>query len=403
MNTTQTPELAAGATSRSRDRGIYVYIAVFSAVLNTVLLIAPVIAGQLSEQFSLTPGQVGFLFSVELGSFSLATIPAYLWLPRLNLRIATFVFTGIFIIGNVVSGLVTSYPQLLGVRLITSLAAGSIIVIILSISGRTGNRNRAFGIFVVSQLAMGALVLAIIPPIFVNHGVSAVYWGLAVLALLSLPVARLIPGTEFLRTAASAALPRPDRSRLPVGRIALGLLGVLLFYIALSGTWSFMVGIATGAGLAPDTSSRILSVATVAGIASAVTATIIGSRGNRAWLLAVGYVFMAVSILLLFGGPGVVRFAVAAIIFKFTWTFILPFILSSIADLDQGGQMMNTTNLMIGTGFAIGPAVSGVLIERMGGSFAGMLTLGVGGIAFSAICVLAIQKRQSKTTEGVRK
>ena len=33
------------------DRGTYTYIAVFSAVLYTVLLIAPVIAGKLIQQF----------------------------------------------------------------------------------------------------------------------------------------------------------------------------------------------------------------------------------------------------------------------------------------------------------------------------------------------------------------
>ncbi|NKX50768.1 MFS transporter, partial [Arthrobacter deserti] len=60
------------------DRGIYAYIAVFSAVLYMVLLIAPVIAGKLVQQFGLAPTEVGMLFSLELGAFSLATVPAYL-------------------------------------------------------------------------------------------------------------------------------------------------------------------------------------------------------------------------------------------------------------------------------------------------------------------------------------
>lgn len=55
------------AARAASDRGTYTYIAVFSAVLYTVLLIAPVIAGKLIQQFDLTPLQVGTLFSFELG------------------------------------------------------------------------------------------------------------------------------------------------------------------------------------------------------------------------------------------------------------------------------------------------------------------------------------------------
>ena len=68
---------------------------------------------------------------------------------------------------------------------------------------------------------------------------------------------------------------------------------------------------------------------------------------------------MALSIGLLFGSPALIRFAIAAVIFKFAWTFILPYLLSTLSDLSNGGHLMNTTNLMIGSGFSIGPIVSG--------------------------------------------
>ena len=82
----------SGLTSRS-ERGIYTYIAVFSAVLNTVLLIAPVIAGKLVERYGVTSLELGGLFSLELAAFSLASLPAFLWLRRINLRTATYLFT----------------------------------------------------------------------------------------------------------------------------------------------------------------------------------------------------------------------------------------------------------------------------------------------------------------------
>jgi predicted MFS family arabinose efflux permease len=223
------------------DRGAYTYIAVFSAALYTVLLIAPVVAGKLAQQFALSSTQVGLIFSFELGAFSLATVPAYLWLRRVNLRTVSYVAAMLVVVGNVVSGFVESYPVLVAVRFLTALAAGSITVILLSLSGRTSNPSRAFGIFVVCQLAMGALIIALFPPLFGAAPVSAVYWTLAGLTLLCLPVVRLIDG-DFMRratTPAAAMITAPAVRPAPV-KFVLGLAAVLCFYIALSGVWTFM-------------------------------------------------------------------------------------------------------------------------------------------------------------------
>lgn len=392
MSTVLKPPGAASAT----DRGTYIYIAVYSAVLYTVLLIAPVIAGKLIEQFALTPVQVGMLFSLELGAFSLATVPAYLWLKRVNLRTATYLFTAVVIIGNVVSGFLDDFGMLMAARVVTSLAAGSITVIILTLSGKTANPSRAFGVFVVFQLAMGALILAVFPALYANAGVAAIYWTLAGLAVLCLLVVNRIDG-EVLRNAEPVAA--TAGAKIPLRKFIIGMAAVLLFYIALSGVWSFMAQISAGAGIDLSASSTVLSIATVAGIVSAMVATILGDTPRRTMYLIAGYVAMSASVVLLFGAPGLVRFAIAAIIFKFAWTFILPYLLSSLSDLSASGQIMNTTNLMIGSGFAIGPIVSGALIESSGG-FRGMLMLALAGVLASLTCVMAIQ--QSKEARKTR-
>jgi predicted MFS family arabinose efflux permease len=97
----------------------------------------------------------------------------------------------------------------------------------------------------------------------------------------------------------------------------------------------------------------------------------------------------------LFGLSGTIQFALAAILFKFAWTFILPYLLSSIADMDASGQLMNTTNLMIGTGFAVGPILGGILIEASGG-FTAMLTVACVGTLLSMIFAVSIQRRASR-------
>ncbi|WP_079595911.1 MFS transporter [Arthrobacter sp. P2b] len=382
----------AAPASIASDKGTYTYIAVFSAVLYTVLLIAPVIAGKLIEQFALTPVQVGTLFSLELGAFSLATVPAYLWLRRMNLRTASYLFTAVVIAGNLVSGFLDDFGLLMIARVVTSLAAGSITVIILTLSGKTSNPSRAFGIFVVFQLAMGALILAVFPALFASAGVAAIYWTLAGLAVLCLLVVKRIDG-EALRAALPVSARAGAPERVPVLRAAAGLAAVLLFYVALSGVWSFIAQIPAGSGIDLSATSLVLSLATVAGIVSALVATALGETPRRKLYLVAGYAGMALSIALLFGAPALIRFAIAAVIFKFAWTFILPYLLSTLSSLSSGGHLMNTTNLMIGTGFSIGPIVSGALIQSGGGSFTGMLIFALTGVLASCAFVLVAQRR----------
>ncbi|RKT87799.1 Predicted arabinose efflux permease, MFS family [Saccharopolyspora antimicrobica] len=365
------------------DRAAGTFIGVYSAVLYTVLLTAPVIGGALTAQFGLTPGELGGLFSLELGAFSLATLPAYLWLGRIDPRTATYACTAVFFAGNVVSGLLENFPLLVAVRVITSLAAGSITIVLLTLSARTANPGRAFGIFVVSQLAMGALILAVFPVVFAGAPVAAVYWTMAALGVLCLPVVRLLRG--------GLSAPEATGHRRPSARFALGLAGIFLFYIALSGVWTFMAGISSAAGTdLPDT-SVVLSVATVAGIGSALIATLIGDSPRRRTYLLSGYAALTASIALLFGAPGLARFAVAAVVFKFAWTFLLPNLLTALAGLSSGTQVMNSTNLMIGGGFAIGPYLAGALVDATGGHTT-MLAVSLAAVLLSTTCAAIISR-----------
>lgn len=391
--------LASVGLQARTDRGIYLYIGVFSAVLNTVLLIAPVIAGKLVERYGVTPTELGTLFSVELASFSLASLPAYLWMRRLNLRTATYVFTSLVIVGNIASGFMDSFATLMAARFVTSLASGSIMVILLALSGKASNPSRAFGVFVVSQLAMGALILALFPVVFASSGVSAIYWTLAVLAALCLLAVRCIDG-DGLRTtrrtemaAQRGTSAEATKVKAPAIRLALGLAAVLLFYVALSGVWTFIAQISAAAGIGLSHSSLVLSLATVAGIASALVATILGESPRRRSFLLIGYLGMGLSVGLLFGTPGLIRFATAAVIFKFAWTFILPYLLSTLSDLGSGNIMI-AVNLVIGTGFAIGPVLGGTLIESSAG-FNGLLAVALVGLLLSMAAVTAIQRKNA--------
>ncbi|MCO2013392.1 MFS transporter [Pseudomonas aeruginosa] len=237
------------------------------------------------------------------------------------------------------------------------------------------------------SVELGAMSLATLPALFERFGLAACYLLLAGLMSLALPLSRAFPsGSPPAEARASTGA---VHSRLRVG---LGILAVLTFYISLSGVWTFIGAIAEGAGIGAGASGEVLAGATLMGIAGAACASFIGNRLPRDLMLLGGYLAMAAAILLLIGQPPLARFALAALLFKFTWTFALPFILACLADLDRSGRLMNASNLVIGGGLAIGPALAGRLIEGSGG-FLPLLPIAAGLAALSLLLALACRPR----------
>lgn len=232
---------------------------------------------------------------------------------------------------------------------------------------------------------------ATLPGLFERYGLEACYLILAGVMTVLLPLARSFPS-------ASPAPQATAMTALPGSRwkAALGVAAVLAFYISLGGVWTFIGALGASAGISAQHSGEILAIATVMGIAGAACVSLIGTRLPRLPLLLAGYAVMAAAVLLLLGQPTLVRFALAALLFKFAWTFILPLILACLADLDHSGKLMNASNLVIGGGLAIGPAIAGRLIEASGG-FAVLL---VGGAVITLLSLaLVVASRPGPVVE----
>lgn len=380
MNT-QTKPLAHPSLLASSQLALLAAIVLFAAITPTILMTAPAVAAQLAAQWQLSPSQIGDLFSTELGAMSLATLPALFWLKRVDWRRAALLAGVLFIAANLLSMLAHDYSILLALRFCSALAGGSLMIICLSSAALTPNPGRVYGFWVMGQLMVGAIGLSILPRLFEHYGLSACYLILAGLMTVFLPLARYFPQgsppTENIAEQVAIA---------SKWKAALGILAILSFYISLSGVWTFIGSISAHAGLSAESSGEILAIATVIGIVGAGCASLIGNRLPRLLLLLLGYGLMAGSLLLLLGQPEMLRFAFAALLFKFTWTFILPLILACLADLDRSGKLMNASNLVIGGGLAVGPTVAGRLIEASGG-FQSLL---IGGACITLLSLVLI-------------
>ncbi|TES82448.1 MFS transporter [Burkholderia cepacia] len=367
-------------------RSTLVALVVFAAITPLLLLVAPAVAGQLATQLGLSASQIGTYFFVELGAFSLATVPSYLWLGRIDARRVAAFAIALFGAGNLLTALwMPGFVALLALRAVTALGGGSLMVLCMTSAATSENSDRVYGLWVVGQLIAGAIGLFVLPHVFAAFGLRALYVALAGLALLAAPLSRGFPSSLGARTA-PAQHARGAAARTPQGLIVLAIGAVLTFYLAIGSVWTFASRAAAEAGLDPQSTGNVLAIASVMGIAGAALASCAGGRLARRAMLTAGYALLAASLVAL----AVVRqaggYSAAIFAFKFAWTFVLPFILATVAQIDTSGRLVATLNFVIGAGLAAGPLLAGLMLDA-GGTMHALFTAAtaVAIVSFAAL------------------
>ncbi|WP_323118862.1 MFS transporter [Burkholderia alba] len=336
----------------------------FAAITPLLLLVAPAVAAQLGAQLGLSATQIGTYFFVELGAFSLATLPSYWWLGRVDARRVAWCAIALFGAGNLATAVsMPSFAPLLALRAVTALSGGTLMVLCMTSAATSENRDRVYGLWVVGQLIAGAAGLFVLPHLFQAVGLRALYVALAGLALCAAPLCRGF-------AAAPATLAAAARSRLapaaPRGGVALAIGGVLTFYLSIGSVWTFASKAGADAGLDTQTGGTVLAVASLMGIAGASLASYLGGRIARRTVLYAGYALLVASLGALAVQPRAAGYAAAIFGFKFAWTFVLPFMLAGVARIDPSGRLIATLNFVIGAGLAAGPLIAGVALDAGG-------------------------------------
>lgn len=336
-------------------------IFIFAAIGPFILLSAPVIAQQVAVEWQLSPSQVGTFFFVELGVMSLATIPAYFWSKKIPFKKAALLSALVFIIGNIFSIFAKSFDMLLIARAIAALGGGSLMIISMTSCSLTSHPDRTYGLWVLGQVILGALALFFLPQFFPLGGLKIAFGFMILVALIALPFHRYF--ADFIIEN------KPSTTTAAKSNTALGILSVvatLIFYIAIGGVWTFISSIGANAKIDINFVNSILAISTIVGIIGCFLPSIIGGKVNRKFALIFGYGLFFVSLIMLFNQVSNNDFVFAVIAFKFTWMFTIPFILATVGSLDSSGKLMNTVNLAIGAGLALGPVVAGKIIENTG-------------------------------------
>nr|WP_174505305.1 MFS transporter [Acinetobacter sp. Marseille-Q1620] len=347
-------------TAQHDSKGHLFSIFIFSAICPFILMAAPVVAQQLGKEWGLSPSQIGLFFFVELGMMSLATFPGFLWSKRIPFKKAALYFSLIFIVGNLLSLFAKSFEFLLLTRFISAFAGGSIMIITISSCAYTSKPDKTYGLWILGQVIFGALALFFMPKLFILWGLNACFVVVIILMCLAIPFHRYFSSNIIQNKNINQV---QNRSHTTPYKGKLSILAILLFYIGISGIWTFFSNIGQHAQIDNQFTNSVLAISTLIGIIGCFLPSIIGDKLNRKYFLTFGFALFFIALVLLFNHITQHDLMFSILLFKFAWMFTIPFVLATVSMYDSTGKYMNIINLVTGGGLAIGPVIAGKVIE----------------------------------------
>lgn len=342
-----------------------------------IYLISPVLVGSVMDSLGFSSDQAGLIIASYFGGYTIITVSAVAWLPRVNMRTTAWISSSVFVAGLLFATTQSSLNGSLLAMFIAGTGAGMLYGISITIVGQSDDPDRYFGFALASQLLFGSILLFAGPAwIGPNWGYSGILTVAAVfVVVMSASIAWTpisIPAGPLTREG------EPVSVSIPV--VLAGVAAVLVWFTGYSGLYAFIERIGVDGGLTGQQIGLVFSLTIITGISGAMGAAWLGDRFGKVLPHFVGALGTALTITLLSNQPDLLRFSAAIVCLTLSLNFWLAYMLGAVGAIDTSGRFAVLTTAALGIGAMLGPSIGGVLITDSG--FAPMF-------GFAAICVVA--------------
>jgi len=335
-----------------------IYLGVAAATLPAVL---PVMVGVLADKLAFGAARAGYVASANMVGVALGGVVCTLigrrlsWLSLIRAGAAVMIGT------NLLTMLVTSFPQVATLRFSSGLGEGVVGAICYAAMGQSRHPARALAFYAAGQGLVGAVGMGVIPIVVARSGWP---WLFALVSIVALPAFWLARSIETLHAR------RPEDGRIVVPAVTwlswYALLGILIFAVGMSAVWAFIerIGHAKGVDLAHLSIS--LSASAIANMAGSL---LVGLSAHRLSAVAgptVGYSLVLAGLLALVVSGSWQLYLSGVVLLLFAWGFYIPFQFRLLAHVDAVGTKSLLVPLVTGGGLTIGPAIGGFIISAGG-------------------------------------
>lgn len=284
-----------------------------------------------------------------------------------------FAVTGacVAIIGFIVAAFANGLLVLVAGCLTAGFGSGIVLAFATAAISATVDPERASGLAIVVNTAVGAVLLFVLPRI-TGAEARATFLAMAVIGMLALPLFRWLPDAPTLDGEDTSGRP----SALPsIGLGALIFVGALLLDMTDNGMWAFVGTLVMDqVGLTSNELGTVLSMAAFAGLAGACLPIVVGARwGLFAPIMAMVVVDAAAKVLVLVAATPT-AYAICQFLWTASYAALFAYLLAVGAKLDSRGRWAAIVGSAFAMGDAVGPVVFGFAADTGGvGSLAVMM------------------------------
>ncbi|WP_186197144.1 MFS transporter [Burkholderia gladioli] len=357
-----TTDPQAGASRPDPPAGAVIRLALAFAAATNGLILSPFLVAAVMARFRLDEGAATALVSAEILGIA---ISCALLSHRIARAARGYTRLGMLgtIAGQALGALAPGVGLAAAARGLTGLFEGMLFVVVASGVSRRASTDRLWGFINLLAGGINGGLLVLI------SALPGAWLGRWVFVLLAAAIALLAPAIRGIGAFAAAPEAARVRAHAPPWQPVAAIWAVTaLIYGVQASQWAIAGFVGARAGLAPTTIGVLLSVSSLLGFVGAAIPAHPASRRHRLLLIGAAQLAMIGSIEWFFGATGGSAYFLSQLVLNSAFFVIVPFLTGMLSDLDPDGSLVARTLVVTFFAAGIGTALSGALLDRLGGT-----------------------------------
>ena len=351
----------------------------------------PILLGAFADRLSLSPAELGTLGSWCTGGYLISTMLGPVWVDRVPWRLATVVAVAATAAALMWSASAAGAPY--APLAAFGFAAGLMHSLGMRMVGEVGNKERAFGVRLLTELIIVAVLVFFLPLMIDSRGIDG---GMALLAIAVVVLglsAFVIPRGPSASTS-GAVETGASSSAASVGLAGWVALGVfVVFACGQVALWVFIERIGRSINVSASEMGIVFAVLKVVGGLSAALVAVLGDRLGNRLPHVLGLLFIALGVALLASPSSFIVYALGAWIWEGAFTLCCVYQTAAIAKLDRSNKLVVLVPAAFAVSSFVGPELAGRLAES--GGFAPLFVFAVACAILPAVVYWLFSKRMT--------
>jgi predicted MFS family arabinose efflux permease len=360
----------------------------------------PFLIGTTMVSLNLNEASVGLIYSLEFLTTALSSLIVAPKIGKIKRKNLALIGASIVVFGNLASAWWCSYEFLLVIRPLTGIGAGLALACGNATIANAKNPAKIAGMMNVLFAGMLLLLMLFLPLLIVHWGIQGVFLGLVAVTLIFLVMLMQMPQRAI--TNHFALNPTKTNNNVVFSIAGIAIFAVFFMYtLRDSMAWGFVERIGIEVGYTTSEMGGLLSLQAFIGLLGPMIVALIGFKFGVKLPLLFGLTFAGLTTFAIFLSVNTSSlFEVAVLCFSGSYFFGISYLTAYAATLDLDGRIVAASGSAMVFGVAVGPALSGYLINNGGYAMGAWATLAL-VVLMVIVAIISIKWGLRSTKEGL--